>query len=744
MKKSQFLILLAILPFFSQAQEGRLKYANKLYNDMSYYYAAEAYEDVIERKIDSSVVANNIANSYDKIGNTEQAIKWFRFLERNNTITQEQQLRLALLEREVGNYGESENLMASYTKTYGELDVANEVIESNKYIDELKQLNQNFTVKEQTTVNTTSSEIGTNFYTENKVIVASSERRHMAVNTIFSWTGNYFYDLYYAPVDEEGQIGKLKKIKSKVQSKFHDGPAVYDSLTGYFYFTRNNFIDGKKETDENGVIRLKIFRAKLEKNKFKDVQELEINSNDYSNAHPSLSQDGKTMYFSSDRPGGIGGMDVYSIALNENGTVGTPVNMGSKVNTTQNDIFPYYNTSENLLFFSSNGHAGLGGLDIYVAKLNTSGQASKIENLGAPINSTKDDLSFVSNEEQTVGYFSSNRSGGKGDDDVYGFEQISPIKNSAVVNGFTRDVLTSLELEGATVYLKDKNGIILDSAVTDEQGKFEFSLDNIEDDFQLSGLKGGYTNDSKTVAFNAETKEYNQDLNLMPGVDYYFAGLITDRSTGSYLENVKVTMIDNATEEKANQSTNGTGEFKSDNLPYHFQDQINYGFKFEKEGYVTKVIEVTEVLAQSPEVRIEENMHNIAMDKNELGTNIGLDLEPIYFDLNSSVIRKDAAIELNKIVKTMKENPSISIELGSHTDSRASDEYNVWLSDRRAKSSASFIINQGISPDRITSKGYGETQLVESDEAINNAETEEQKEVLHQKNRRTEFIIVKK
>ena len=743
MKKTHLLFLLAILPFFSQAQEGRLKYANKLFNDMSYYYASEAYEDVIERKVDSSVVANNIAYSYDKIGNTDQALKWYRFLKRSNSISKEQQLRLALLEREAGNYTESENLMASYTKEYGDLDVANDVIQSSSSISKLKQLNKNFELKEQTSVNTSSSEIGTNFYMDNNVILASASRRHMAVNTIFSWTGNYFYDLYRAPVDEDGQIGKMKKIKSKVQSKFHDGPAVYDSLTGYFYFTRNNLIDRKKGTDENGVIRLKIFRAKLENGKFKDVQELEINSDNYSNAHPSLSQDGKRMFFSSDRPGGNGGMDLYSIELNQSGTVGTPLNLGTKINTTQNDVFPSYNTKENILFFSSEGHAGLGGLDVYVAKLNKSGEAMNVENLGSPINSPKDDLSFVSNEKQTKGYFSSNRNGGKGDDDIYGFKQIIPIKNSAIVNGNTIDLFTSLKLENASVYLKDKNGVILDSTMSTAEGAFEFSLNGVEDDFQLSGVKNGYSKDLKMVAYNPEVMEYKQRLDLMPDLEYYFAGLITDRATGSSLEDVTVTMIDKRTNKVVGQSTNVSGEYKSDVIPYKYQDQVEYGFKLEKEGYLTKNIDVAKDLALKSELRIDDKLGKLGMDKIEAGMDIGLEIEPIYFDLNSSNIRQDAKVELNKIVKTMKENPTISIELGSHTDSRASDSYNEWLSDRRAKSSADYIINQGISQSRISGKGYGESQLKVSDSVIDNAKTDEEKEALHQQNRRTEFIIVK-
>jgi outer membrane protein OmpA-like peptidoglycan-associated protein len=744
MKKKYILTLIALIPLLATSQSGRLKYANKLYESMSYFYAAEAYEDCIARKTDSSTVAANIATSYDKVGNTQKAIEWYNFLNRNTVLSKEQHLRLGLLERQVGRYQESEMLMASYEQKYGIQDVSSEVLKSSQALEKLKQDNGNFELKHQG-VNTKNSEIGAVYSTKDEIILASAKRRQMVSKRLHSWTGDSYYDLYRASIDENGEIGKMKMIKSDIATKFHDGPATFDSTSGYLYFTRNNFINGKKGLDDQNVIRLKIYRAKVDGEKFKDEEELiSINSESFSTAHPSISKDGKCLYFASDRPGGLGGMDIYSVELENGLPKGEPVNMGDKVNTSQHEAFPYFHSEENLLFFSSEGHSGLGGLDIFVAKLSKEGTAKKTENLGAPINSLVDDFSFISNNNQTQGYFSSNREGGKGSDDVYGFKQKSPIKNGATVTGSSKDLLVGNNLEDVMIYLADKDGKILDSVKTSKDGGFEFDLGELNDDFKLMGSKGGYISTSKTVDFDPENYEYDQDVDLMPLLEYYFVGMIVDRTTNQALEEVNITLVDKKTgKEFVKQSTEQGGTYKTTNLPYGYQENINYEFKFDKPGYITKTVDVSEVLARKAEIRVDGQLSKIGMDTNEPGTNIGTDINPIYFDLNSSIIRPDAALELDKIVKIMKDNPGISIELGSHTDTRASDYYNMWLSDRRSKSSTAYIVSKGISKNRIKGKGYGETKLKVSDVQIDKATTMEEKEELHQLNRRTEFIITK-
>lgn len=735
-----------IFPATGNAQKGRLKYADRMYESKSYYYASEGYEDVIDRKTDSLTVASRIAESYDKTGNTVKAVEWYRFLNDKGQLTKEELLRWALLERELENYRESEQLLVDYQQKYGPAGITNDLLSNTSSIDGLKENKKQFNVQLQN-VSTENSEMGASFYTPAEVLIASSRRRASSVMHLDAWTGNYFYDIYKAPVSENGAIGKMRLMKSKARTKFHDGPAVYSEKTGHVYFTRNNYVNGKKQTDQNKTVRLKIYRAQIVGRKFKNMEELSINDNNFSTAHPSISPDGKRLYFSSDRPGGHGGMDIYYVILDEKGLPqGNVINLGEKVNTSEHELFPQYNGGEDLLFFSSEGHFGLGGLDIFVAKLDKQGKVRSIENLGVPVNSAHDDFSFVNDEQQTKGYFASNRSGGKGDDDIYSFTQVFIIRNSAVLKGNTRNLLTGEKLPLTAVYLSDGNGNIVDSTTADEHGNFELSLEKITSDFELSAHKEKFVDGNTPVKYDENKTEYNEEIVLMPVLNYYFTGVVKDKATQELLDGVKIIVTDTRNNKDFTTVTTGMqGAFKTEQIPYTYNDRISYSFRLEKGGYMTKNVALSELLSMQQELNVSGQL-SLDLIKIEVGKtdlNDIIEINPIYFDLNKSDIRPDAAVELDKVVAVMKENPGMVIELGSHTDSRGSATSNISLSDRRAKSSAKYIISKGISKDRIYGKGYGESKLKISDAEVAAAKTDEEKEALHQKNRRTEFIIVK-
>lgn len=724
------------LPVFSQ--NSRLKLADKYYESLSYYEAANTYEDVLERKEDSLGVAHKLADCYDKCGNYKKSYEWYNYLSNHDSLTKSELIRFSLLQRRNGYYDESAKTMNLYQSKYG----SNDLVENFSNIDGLDKLlieNPNFELRSQG-INTLSSEIGVSYISDKEVLISSSKRSKVISQRTHNWTDGYFYDVYQSDLDGSGNLERLKSLKGKIGTKYHDGPAVYDRNGEFVYFTRNNYLKGKSNKDSKEVVRLNLYRAKLEGKKFKDVERLWFNSDEFSCAHPTVSSDGKRLYFSSDKPGGFGGMDLYVVNLDG---VSTPMNLGNVVNTSTNEVFPHYNSSEDLLFFSSEGHKGIGGLDVFVAYLDKGEIVKSIDNLGKGINSSDDDFSFVSKEDQSMGYFSSNRIGGKGDDDIYAFNQKDPIVNGAILNGDVTDILTSSKLEGAIVYLLLNNGVVLDSTLTDSQGNFKFSIKGINEDFQVSAYKMDYKEDINAVKFESEKKEYNERLELMPKLDYHYIGMVTDKESGQPLDGVKLTLVDKIKNSEFEQLKTIAGEFETGLLPYSYGDNVTYMFKLEKEGYITKTFDRLDLLSKESQIRVDNDltMTKIIVGKTDL--NDVIDINPIYFDLNSSVIRPDAALELDKIVKVMKENPGMVIELGSHTDSRASHKYNEWLSDRRAKSSAQYIISKGISKDRITGKGYGENRLKVKDAVIEKAPSEEEKERLHQLNRRTEFIIVR-
>jgi outer membrane protein OmpA-like peptidoglycan-associated protein/tetratricopeptide (TPR) repeat protein len=750
--KTIFSTLLIMLSYVAVGQSSRLSYAHKQYERLAYSFAVEAYEDVLERGVDSASIASRVSDSYYRIGNISKANEWYDFMETKSLLNKEELLRAALLKRQVGDYDKSLYLFVQYQEKYGENDIARSMIAEGEELVKLQTKSNNFNI-DRVDINTTASEIGIAYFGDGKVLVASSSKQKVAVNQVYPWTGDHYYNLYSATVDNQGKLSTMKPIKGDVNTKFHDGPAAYDKTNDMVYFTRNNYLN-KKGVDGNNIMRLKIYRAKLVDFKLKNIEELPFNSDNYSCGHPSISADGKQLYFVSDMPGGHGGTDIYSIEVKERNTFGTPVNLGEKINTSRDEVFPYIHPGENILFFSSNGLFGLGGLDIFVAKMTKAGDVKSVQNIGAPINTMYDDFSFVNNAEQTMGFIASNRVDGVGNDDIYRFDQNKAIKSSSILNGNVFDLLTSTELGDAVVKIVNKAGEVVDSVVSSSKGKFNVDLVDIDDDFTLVVSKDNYIVSTTVISYAEDKEEYNEKVSLMPVIDYHFAGLIKDKESNQPLDNVSIKITDlNTGIVFAELKNNEAGDFITDKINYFYDDPISFGFVIGREGYTTKTITVQEMLSLKPEIFVDEALSKVSTNNVEKieptiikeGTNlaVALNLNPIYFDLNSSYLRPDAKIELDKIVSILNQNPQMEIDLSAHTDCRESKKYNIWLSDRRAKRSAEYIRQRISNPSRIKNvQGFGESRLLNDcgcEENVVSECTEEQ----HQLNRRTEFIVVK-
>jgi outer membrane protein OmpA-like peptidoglycan-associated protein/tetratricopeptide (TPR) repeat protein len=365
----------------------------------------------------------------------------------------------------------------------------------------------------------------------------------------------------------------------------------------------------------------------------------------YTNTTPAFSPDGNELYFASLRPDGLGGFDLYKATKLANGDFGNAVSLGGQINTPGNEMFPYI-APDGKLFFASDGHPGFGKLDLFVAERTDKGW--EVKNLGSNINTVADDFGIFFTKYPTVGFLSSNREGGMGDDDIYYFEDKTP--KPKIVN----------------------------------------------------------------VLLNVTTKELNED------------------GTEKILPQTRVVLYDNT-----NKNIGGDFSNQSGRLRFTLTPDQNFSIIASKSGYFTKSITYS-TIGKTPRVEdLIQDVTNISLDTTIVLEPLILErsivLDNIYYDLDKADIRPDAAIELNKLVKILKDNPSIRIELSSHTDARASDSYNDALSQRRAESAVAYIVSQGIAADRLVAKGYGKRQLI-----IPNAQTEEE----HQTNRRTEFKVI--
>lgn len=519
-------------------------------------------------------------------------------------------------------------------------------------------------------INTPNSDFGTSFNGD-RLVFTSPRKGFNIIRDVWEGNGQRFLDLYEGMIVEGGDVVEKEKIKGEINSRYHEGNAYFSKDGNTVYFTRDNYYNKKLGISNTGITNLAMFKATVNnKGEWINIIPMPFNNVEYSVGHPALSEDEKTLYFASDMPGTIGETDIWKVEVNQSG-FGNPVNLGPKVNSTAKDWFPF--ADGEVLYFASDRYGGKGGTDIYATKL--VGFIPDPVNLNEPMNSSSDDLGFIIDKETRKGYFSSNRAGGKGDDDIYSFSEEEPVvfRCIQVVFGEVRDKNTTNLLPGAEVVLNDKEGQVLETLVVEADGAFRFEVD-CETEFELVGKKEEYTPQVKKFTTSNEADKELKLLILLGTGDINFIA-DADKNTQDEKEDIK-----------------------PEGLPDVLPDEI---------------------------VRLSPGKYAVNVD-------------PIYFDFDSSYLTKDSKTELQKVVDLMNQYPKMVIESGSHTDSRGPIGYNVWLSDRRAKRTVEYIIERGIDASRIAGRGYGETQLINT--CVKGVECTEAQ---HAKNRRTEFVIIK-
>lgn len=575
--------------------------------------------------------------------------------------------------------------------------------------------------------NTNKQDFCANYF-KNK-IVFTSERRGLKSIVRRDLNGRPYYDVYVADIGPNKNFENIERFEGIKLKKYHEGPIAFNKSGDMVFFTRNSY----KEKSENKDVNLQLVHAKLENGEWHLLEKPSFNSSEYSCGQPAISPDGKWLYFISDMPGGKGGTDVYRAAIDEKGLIDAPINLGEEINSDKNEMFPFVH-KDGMLLFSSNKDGGLGEMDIYIAQLKEENQIGKVLHPGAPLNSEHDDFSMILDDDQKSGYFSSNRIG-KGSDDIYKISMESSFVFGKKIKGKTVDKNGSL-LANAEVILKDKNGTILEKTLSNENGQFEFTVE-ADNAFVIKAEKESYfeVNTSLSTEGKKNIIETTLELEKDPGLSLYT--FISDKKTGIALEGVSVKITDNISGKAEEFITDDKAEYIRPLIGKRLGDRGSYNFEINKEGYLSKTI--TYNLEFDKEGKHMIPAETTAIEKIEIGTDLSkiIEINPIYFDLGKYNIRPDAAFELDKIVKTMNENPNMIIELGSHTDARGSASSNMRLSDKRAKASAKYIADRITNPERITGKGYGESRIINKcSDGVRCSEEE------HQFNRRTEFIVV--
>lgn len=494
-------------------------------------------------------------------------------------------------------------------------------------------------------INTENSDFSAGIYQQNKLVYSSTKKLNKFVKRLWKPNMQPYLDLYIGTVNSANDsILNTLPLAKQVNTKYHESSVVFTKDFKTMYFTRNNFSNGKLgNPDKNKKVVLQLFKAEFVSNIWTNVTALPFNSDLYSTGHPALSNDNKKLYFVSDMPGSVGATDIFVVDVLSNNTYSQPKNLGPKINTIGKEMFPFIDENNTLYFSSDMQKNNTGKLDIYASELKNNSYSNP-KNIGAPFNSSADDFAFIKLAKENKGYFSSNRTGGKGDDDIYAFYNMPELFKKdcfETINGVVLDKKTNLPLKNVLITFKDSLASF--EAYTDSKGVFHF----------------------------------NRKCSL------------------------------------------NFGEIKATNKLYKPSSEVVTATnKNELKLYLAKDFTKDD---------------RIKMVNNNLLIVIG----EIYFDTNKSFIRTDAAIKLNNLVDIMQKYPSIKVEIGSHTDSRGRASYNMNLSQRRSSAVLEYILSQGITNDRIFSKGYGETVLTNKC-----SNTVQCTRVQHQMNRRTEFKIL--
>lgn len=643
-----FILALSLNGFLMNAQEVKINKADKNYDKFAYVDAIKTYEKVAEKGHKSVEVFQKLGNAYYFQSKLEDANKWYTELfAMNQEVEPEYYFRYAQTLKSVGDYKKADEMMDKFYQKDGSDNRAKIAKSQKDYLSEIKKNSGRYRI-ENAGINSEFSDYGTAFYKDELVFTSArdtggiSSRKH-------SWTNQSYTNLFGSKVTDNGNFETPEKFSKSVSSKFHESTPAFTQDGNTMYFTRNNFNNGKKGSDQSETILLKLYKATKEGDKWANVTELPFNSNEYSVAHPALSPDEKTLYFASDMPGSMGSSDLYKVAINADGSYGTPVNLGNKINTEGRETFPFV-SNNNELYFASDGHPGLGGLDVFVTKLSSDGNIGTIKNVGEPVNSKMDDFAFIIDTKTKNGFVSSNRKEDNlGYDDIYKLTEIIPIPEDCkqFLTGVVVEEDTQKPIANAKVVLYDSKETKLKELTSDASGKYDFGLVDCDSKLRIRAEKTSYNTNEVSVTIPKESGNTNSKVSL---------------------------------------------ELKEQAL---------------KPG---------------------DSVNNV------------LNIDIVYFDLDKSDIRPDAAVELAKVLEVMKQNPTMKIDVRSHTDCRHTAAYNLALSDRRAKSTIAWLIKNGIAADRLTGRGYGESQLVNkcSCEPTNESNCSEEE---HQKNRRSIFVI---
>ncbi len=514
--KNYILVCIALMLSLSAfSQQGKQKRADTLFNKFSFVKAAKVYRELLQNNYNKDYAVRRLADCYAYLRDPRNASRFYKNAVKQKNVPVEYYYKYAQSLRGMKKYDESQVWLQRY-KDSGGVVTSNDFSKNTNFITSVFGAKQQYFL-DRIRFNSKYSDFGA-FEHNGKVYFASARDEGVSIKRLYGWNEQPFLDIYVAEAGTKRNVDHTAKLKGDINSIYHDGPLTITKDGRTMYFSSNNFTKQAGErTDRKGLTNMKIYRATLQDSIWTNVEDLSINSDDFSTQHAALNVDETKLYFASDRPGGLGGSDIYMVDINPDGSLGEPVNVGDVVNTESAEGFPFMN-NEGVLFFSSDGHPGLGLYDIFGTIKGEDGGIADIINLGVPVNSNKDDFSFTMNKNGITGYFASNRRGGRGDDDIYAYHR-KPVLH---VEGVVTDAINMNPIPNSIITLYDENDNQIAYMETDENGFFQINIDRNKD-YKIVASQDKYIDDyrkfsSKNIQTELTKVAANLLLNPVPNV----------------------------------------------------------------------------------------------------------------------------------------------------------------------------------------------------------------------------------
>jgi len=782
------IFLVSVSTSFAQKSTYRAnlkqKMADKAFERLQYAEASIMYEEMLQSQSAGVEIKSKLALCYYKMNDTRRAENIYKILYNENTRDSTTLYQYADVLAKNGKYVEAKAVFKEYLAQKQDKRVDNILNSIEKQAD-LYVDSSRFRIFYFRN-NTSESDFSPTAYKKG-IVFTSNRIKDVATRRIYGWDNSAYLDLYYsdttgldtlrfktnigidladssayADVENRGllhpdeatktsndtrrmgfhgvflrpdslwatpdSLRNAKAFNKTVNTKYHEGPACFVGDT-VIYFTRNNYNGWGAKKSEDKSTNLNIYVSKYRNGNWTRAEMLPFCNKNYSVGHPAVAKDGKTMYFASNMPGGKGKTDIFKTTLVD-GKWSNPENLGLPVNTAGDEFFPFTD-SLNVLYFSSNGHGGLGGLDIFKADI-SGNNSTEVKNMGFPVNSRKDDFGLIISSDNKTGFFSSNRKRGISDDDIYFFKQetFKPFQLQIIV----KNALDSSLISGANVVLKEMGGNVRKDSVSDSKGSFGYKflkpIDKTFDYVAKAEKKGFYENVlnlPKAFFAKADGKTIDTVIYLKKVLYIDFCASVLYKKSHKPVAGATIFFFDPQLGTVDTAISGKDGKFCR-----KLQPKSTYVVKAEKENHFPDCYQIETPAIKSPIFASTD----VPLEPVKIGLNTIFEIKNLLYDYNKSNIREDAAKILDNLVDVLSEYPTIKIELGSHCDSRGNDGYNQKLSQKRADSAVSYIIKHGIAKIRITAKGYGEVKL--KNKCKNGAKCSEEE---HQANRRTEVKV---